>query len=112
VCVDEKPVTLPEEVRDPIPRKPNVTTSTNVAAQPTHSAAWNPRPGAISPKSRSLIARNLPLARRRTSYAEAATFHLAMDHLIPTPERRWWHRFGEVKGGALWDRFTVHPKTW
>jgi hypothetical protein len=54
VCVDEKPVTLHKDVREPIPMKPgrvaNVITSMNAVEPRTCFAGSSPKPESISQK--------------------------------------------------------------
>lgn len=41
-------------------------------------------------------------------YPEAETSHLVRDNLSSPTRKALVDRFGETKGGSLWDRFTVH----
>jgi hypothetical protein len=115
VCVDEKPVTLHDEVRDPIPMKPG-----SVAKQDSEYE----RRGtanvfcAIEPKAGVHITKVTPtrsspefadfIESIADRYPEAQTIHLVMDNLSSHTRKALVDRFGEEEGGVLWDRFTVH----
>lgn len=115
VCVDEKPVALHNEVRDPIPMKPG-----SVAKQDSEYE----RCGtvnvfcAIEPKAGVHMTKVTPTRASREfadflesityRYPEAQTIHLVMDNLSSHTRKALVDRFGEQKGGLLWDRFTVH----
>ena len=115
VCVDEKPVTLHKDVRDPIPMKPgSVAKRDNEYERCGTANAFC----AIEPKAGVHITKITPtrsspefadfiqsIAHR---YPEAQTIHLVMDNLSSHTRNALVERFGEQKGGALWDRFTVH----
>ena len=115
VCVDEKPVTLHKEVRDPIPMKPGSVAKRDNEYERRGTAnvfcAIEPQAGLhftkvtetrASPEFADFIQ---SIANR---YPEAETIHLVMDNLSSHTRNALVDRFGEQPGGALWDRFTVH----
>ena len=115
VCVDEKPVTLHKEVRDPIPMKPGSvakrdseyeragTANVFCGVEPKAGVHFTKvTPNRSSPEFADFIQ---SIADR---YPEAATIHLVMDNLSSHTSKALRDRFGEQAGGALWDRFTVH----
>jgi hypothetical protein len=114
-CVDEKPVTLHNEVRDPIPMKPGSVAKQDSEYERCGTAnvfcAIEPKAGVhmtkvtptrASPEFADFIE---SIANR---YPEAQTIHLVMDNLSSHTRKALVDRFGEQGGGLLWDRFTVH----
>ena len=115
VCVDEKPVTLHNDVRAPIPMKPGSVAKRDTEYERCGTAnafcAIEPKAGIhitkitptrSSPEFADLIE---SIANR---YPQAETIHLVMDNLSSHTRKALVERFGEQEGGALWDRFTVH----
>jgi|SRR5579872_867977 len=115
VCVDEKPVTLHQEVRGPIPMK-----SGSVAKQDNEyerCGTANVFCG-IEPKAGVHFTKVTPdrsspqfadfIQSIADHYPEAQTIHLVMDNLSSHSSKALRERFGEEAGRALWDRFTVH----
>jgi len=116
ICVDEKPVQLLADVREPIP-----------ARQPGQIAKYDneyERRGmanifcAIEPKAGRHFTEVTPnrsgaefakmIKNVADAYPEAETIHLVMDNLSTHTEKSLTDRYGVEKGKAVWDRFTVH----
>jgi hypothetical protein len=115
VCVDEKPVTLHDEIRDPIPMKPGSVAKRDSEYERRGTAnvfcGIEPRAGVhftkvtptrASPEFADFIQ---SIANR---YPAAQTIHLVMDNLSSHTKKALTDRFGKEEGEALWDRFTVH----
>jgi len=115
VCADEKPVTLHEDVRDPILMKPGSvakrdneyerrgTANTFCAIEPKVGLHFTKiTPTRSSPEFADFI------QSIANHYPEAQTIHLVMDNLSSHTRKALVDRFGEQDGQALWDRFTVH----
>lgn len=115
VCVDEKPVTLHRDVRDPIPMKPGSvakrdneyercgTANVFCGLEPKAGVHFTKvTPNRSSPEFADFIQ---SIANR---YTEAQTIHLVMDNLSSHTKKALTDRLGTQEGGALWDRFTVH----
>jgi hypothetical protein len=115
VCVDEKPVTLHDEIRDPIPMKPGSVAKRDSGYERRGTAnvfcGIEPRAGVhftkvtptrASPEFADFIQ---SIANR---YPAAQTIHLVMDNLSSHTKKALTDRFGKEEGEALWDRFTVH----
>ena len=115
VCMDEKPVTLHEEVRPPIPMAPGKiakrdneyercgTANVFCAVEPKAGRHFTlPTPNRSAPEfaqALRMIVDNYPFAR---------TIHLVMDNLNIHCRKTLTDYFGEQEGGYLWDRLTVH----
>ncbi len=115
VCVDEKPVTLHKDVREPIPMKPGSVAKRDNEYERCGTAnvfcGIEPKAGVhftkVTPnRSSPEFAEFLKSIVDR--YPEAETIHLVMDNLSSHKRKALVDRFGETKGGSLWDRFTVH----
>jgi transposase len=115
VCVDEKPVTLHKDVREPIPMKPGRVAKRDNEYERCGTAnvfcGIEPKAGVhftkVTPnRSSPEFAEFLKSIADR--YPEAETIHLVMDNLSSHKRKALVDRFGETKGGSLWDRFTVH----
>jgi transposase len=115
VCVDEKPVTLHKDVREPIPMKPGSVAKRDNEYERCGTAnvfcGIEPKAGVhftkVTPnRSSPEFAEFLQSIADR--YSEAETIHLVMDNLSSHTRKALVERFGEIKGGSLWDRFTVH----
>jgi len=115
VCLDEKPVTLHNDVRAPLPMKPGSVAKRDTEYERCGTAnafcAIEPKAGIhvtkITPTRSSAEFADLieSIANR---YPEAQTIHLVMDNLSSHTRKALVERFGEQEGGALWNRFTVH----
>jgi len=115
VCVDEKPVTLRADVRDPISIKPGSVAKRDNEYQRcgTANAFCGVEPKAGRHFTKITPDRSSPefagfLCGVAANYPQAATIHLVMDNLSSHTRKALVDGFGEEKGGALWDRFTVH----
>ncbi len=115
VCADEKPVTLHNDVRDPLPMKPGSVAKRDNEYERCGTAnvfcAIEPQAGVhftkVTPtRSSPEFADFLQLIAHR--YPEAQTIHLVMDNLSSHTRKALVERFGAEVGGSLWDRFTVH----
>ena len=115
VCVDEKPVTLHHDVREPLPMKPGSVAKRDNEYERAGTANvfcgieaqagvhfTKVTPTRSSPEFADFIQ---SIANR---YATAQTIHLVMDNLSSHTQRALTDHFGEEEGRALWDRFTVH----
>src|ERR1017187_4894167 len=115
VCVDEKPVTLHNDVREPLPIKPGSVAKRDNEYERAGTAnvfcGIEPQAGVhftkVTPTRSSLEFADFiqSIANR---YPTAQTIHLVMDNLSSHTQKALTDRFGEEEGGALWDRFTVH----
>jgi len=115
VCVDEKSVTLHEEVREPLPMKPGSVTKRDHEYKRCGTAnvfcGVEPKAGVHFTKvteTRSACEFADFLQSVAEHYPEARTIHLVMDNLNTHHRKALVDRFGDVEGSALWDRFTVH----
>src|SRR5437660_954103 len=115
VCLDEKPVTLHQEVRAPIPMQPGEVSRRDYEYKRCGTAnvfcAVEPRAGvhftqATPNRTASQFAGFLQSIAAH--YAEAETIHLVMDNLNTHTRKAVVERFGQREGAALWARFTVH----
>jgi len=115
VCVDEKPVTLHKDVREPIPMKPGTVAKRDNEYERcgTANAFCGVEPQAGRHFTKITPNRSSPefagfLCGIAGAYPEAETIHLVMDNLSSHTRKAMVDRFGEEKGGQLWERFTVH----
>jgi hypothetical protein len=115
VCMDEKPVSLHEEVRPPIPMAPGKiakrdneyercgTANVFCAVEPKAGRHFTlPTPNRSAPEfaqALRMIVDNYPFAR---------TIHMVMDNLNIHCRKTLTDYFGEQEGGYLWDRLTLH----
>ena len=115
VCLDEKPITLHDDVRAPIPMKPGSVAKRDNEYERCGTAnafcAIEPKAGLhftkITPtRSSPEFADFIESIANR--YPEAQTIHLVMDNLSSHTRKALVDRFGEEHGQALWNRFTVH----
>jgi transposase len=115
VRVDEKPVTLHKDVREPIPMKPGSVAKRDNEYERCGTAnvfcGIQPKDGVhftkVTPnRSSPEFAQFLQSVANR--YPQAETIHLVMDNLSSHTRKALVDRFGESTGGSLWDRFTVH----
>jgi hypothetical protein len=115
VCVDEKPVVLHEDTRPSIPMQPGQvarrdyeykrcgTANVFCGIEPKAGVHFTKvTPTRSSPEFADFI---LDIAAH---YPAADTIHLVMDNLSTHTRKALVDRFGELVGGWLWDRFTVH----
>ncbi len=115
VCLDEKPVTLHNDVRVPLPMKPGSVAKRDTEYERCGTAnafcAIEPKAGIhvtkITPTRSSTEFADL-IESIANHYPEAQTIHLVMDNLSSHTRKALVERFGEQEGGALWNRFTVH----
>lgn len=115
VCVDEKPVTLHKDVRQPIPMKPGSVAKRDNEYKRcgTANAFCGVEPKAGRHFTKITPNRSSPefadfLRGIADAYPEAETIHLVMDNLSTHTRKAMVDRFGKEQGGALWDRFTIH----
>lgn len=115
VCLDEKPVALHAEVREPIPAAPGRVARRDSEYKRCGTAnvfcAVEPKAGrhftAATPnRSGPEFAKFLAGVTRR--YPSAKTIHLVMDNLNTHCRKSLTDFYGEEKGGQLWRRLTVH----
>jgi len=115
VCVDEKPVTLHQDVRPPIAMKPGRVAKRDYEYKRcgTANVFCGVEPKAGRHFTRVTPTRSSPefadyLLGIAASYPEADTLHLVMDNLSSHTRKALVERFGDQAGGWLWNRFTVH----
>jgi transposase len=115
VCVDEKPVTLHKDVREPIPMKPGSVAKVDNEYERCGTAnvfcAVEPQAGVHFTKvtpNRSSPEFAAFLKSVANHYPQAETIHLVMDNLSSHTRKALVDYFGESHGSSLWDRFTVH----
>ncbi|MBC8126141.1 MAG: IS630 family transposase [Gloeobacteraceae cyanobacterium ES-bin-144] len=115
VCVDEKPVTLHNDVRDPIPMKPGSVAKRDNEYERCGTAnvfcGIEPQAGVhftrVTPNRSSPQFADF-LQSIANHYPQAQTIHLVMDNLSSHTSKALWDRFGAEQGEELWNRFTVH----
>lgn len=115
VCVDEKPVTLHKDVRDPIPMKPGSVAKRDSEYERCGTAnvfcGIEPKAGVhftkVTPNRSSPEFADF-IESIANGYPKAQTIHLVMDNLSSHTQKALVDRFGKEEGRALWDRFTVH----
>jgi hypothetical protein len=115
VCVDEKSVSLHEEVREPMPPKPGQVGRRD--AEYKRGGTANVFCG-VEPKAGVHFTQVTPtrsaheLAGFLKSvvdfYPQAKTIHLVMDNLNTHRRKALVDRYGEQEGDRLWMRFTLH----
>jgi transposase len=115
VCLDEKPISLHNDVRAPIPAKPGKPAKQDNEYERCGTAnvfgVVEPKAGrhfttATPNRSGAEFARMVKYVAKR--YPAAETIHLVMDNLNIHCRKSLTDCFGEQKGGEIWDRFTVH----
>jgi hypothetical protein len=115
VCVNEKPVVLHEDTRPSIPMWPGqvarrdyeykrcATANVFCGVEPKAGVHFTEvTPTRASPEFADFI---LEIA---VHYPASETIHLVIDNLSTHTRKALVDRFGEVAGGWLWNRFTVH----
>ena len=115
VCVDEKPVTLHNHVREPIPMKPGSVAKVDNEYKRCGTAnvfcGVEPQAGVhftkVTPNRSSPEFAEF-LKSVADHYPQAETIHLVMDNLSSHTRKALMDHFGESYGSSLWDRFTVH----
>lgn len=115
VCVDEKPVVLHGEVKDPIPMEKGKPK--RVDYEYTRNGAANVF-CAVEPKAGTYINRATEkrtgrefakfLAAVERKYSEVEKIVLVMDNLSTHKEKSLTDFYGEKDGKTLWNRFEVH----
>jgi len=115
ICIDEKPVTLHQDVRETLPMKPGRVARRDYEYKRCGGAnvfcGIEPKTGVHFTKatanrcSAQFANYLLGIAAR---YPHADTIHLIMDNLSSHTRKALVERFGERVGGPIWDRFTVH----
>jgi hypothetical protein len=115
VCVDEKPVVLHEDTRPMIPMQPGQVARRDDEYKRCGTAnvfcGIEPRAGVHFTKvtpTRSSPEFADSLLQIAEHYPAADTIHLVVDNLSTHKRKALVDRFGEVAGGWLWQRFTMH----
>lgn len=115
VGVDEKSVTLHQDVRESLPMKPGSVAKRDYEYERRGTAnvfcAVEPKAGvhltkATPTRSGAEFADFVRLIADH--YPDAETIHLVMDNLNTHCRKTLVGRFGEQEGEALWNRFTPH----
>jgi transposase len=115
VCVDEKPVVLHEDTRPPIPMQPGQVARRDYEYKRCGTAnvfcGIEPKAGVhftkVTPTRSSPEFADF-LLQIAEHYPTADTIHLVVDNLSTHKRKALVDRFGEVAGGWLWQRFTMH----
>ena len=121
ICLDEKPVILHADIRPPIPAAPGRTAKRDNEYKRCSTAnvfcVVEPKAGryftlATPNRSAPDFARALEVVV--SSYPRARKIHLVMDNLNIHGLKSLTDYCGEERGGAIWNRLTVHhtPKQW
>jgi hypothetical protein len=115
VCLDEKPVSLHADVRPPIPAAPGRIAKRDNEYERCGTAnvfcAVEPKGGrhfTLSTPDRSAPEFAQALDYIVSSYPLARTIHVVMDNLNIHCQKSLTNCFGEERGGAVWNRLTVH----
>jgi hypothetical protein len=115
VCLDEKPVTLHADVRSPQSAKPGREARRDNEYKRCGTAnvfcAVEPKAGKhfTFPTANRSAGQFAQVVRAVAEhYPEAQTIHLVMDNLNIHGCKSLTDFYGEQRGRALWDRFTVH----
>lgn len=116
VCLDERPVQLLAEVRDPIPAdrpgtilkrdneyKRQGTANIFCVVEPKAGRHLN-----TVTKNRSGLSTARKLAQILDAYPRTRTIHLVMDNLNTHGPKGLIELYGEKKGRTMWKRFTPH----
>lgn len=115
VCVDEKSVSLHEEVREPIPLQPGRAGRRDAEYKRCGTAnifcGVEPKAGvhftAVTPRRATHELAGF-LKNLADFYPHAKTIHLVMDNLNTHRRKALVDRYGEAEGHAVWKRFTLH----
>jgi transposase len=115
VCLDEKPVTLHDDVRPARPMAPGKPRRPDNEYKRCGTAnvfcAVEPKAGkhfTLATPNRSAPQLAMALEKIINSYPEARTIHLVMDNLNIHSPKTLTDYFGKEKGTELWNRLTVH----
>jgi hypothetical protein len=115
VCLDEKPVTLHADVRQPSPAVPGREARQDNEYERRGTAnvfcAVEPKAGkhfTFATPSRSGTEFAQVVCRLAKNYPEATTIHLVLDNLNIHRRKSLTDFYGEEVGNELWDRFTIH----
>jgi hypothetical protein len=115
VCLDEKPVSLHDDVRPARPMAPGKPRRPDNEYKRCGTAnvfcAVEPKAGrhfTLATPDRSAGQLAQALETIIASYSEANTIHLVMDNLNIHGPKTLTDYFGKEKGAELWNRLTVH----
>lgn len=115
VCLDEKPVTLHEDIRPASPAKPGQEARQDSEYERRGTAnvfcAVEPKAGrhfTYATPDRSAPEFAKVVFDIALQYPDAHTIHLVMDNLNIHGRKSLTDLLGEHFGGEVWDRFTVH----
>jgi transposase len=115
VCLDEKPVTLHDDVRPPRPMSPGKLRRPDNEYKRCGTAnvfcAVEPKAGkhfTLATPNRSAAQLAPVLEGIIAHYSGADTIHLVMDNLNIHGPKTLTDYFGKEKGTKLWNRLTVH----
>ena len=115
VCVDEKSVSLHQEVRPPQAGKPGRVARWDSQYKRCGTAnifcGVEPKAGVHFTQVTTTRAAHKLAGFLRTiadRYPQANTIHLVMDNLYTHRRKALLDRYGRQQGRALWERFTVH----
>jgi hypothetical protein len=115
VCLDEKPVSLHDDVRPARPMGPGKLRRPDNEYKRCGTAnvycAVEPKAGVhftMATPNRSAPQFAQAMETIITSYPNADTIHLVMDNLNIHGPKSFTDHFGKEKGTALWNRLTVH----
>jgi hypothetical protein len=115
VCLDERPVTLHAEVWPVSPALPGREARRDYAYERCGTAnvfcAVEPKAGrhfTFPTPNRSASEFAQVVGRLADQYPEAETIHRVLDKLNIHCRQSLTDRYGEERGGEIWDRFTVH----
>jgi DDE superfamily endonuclease len=115
VCLDEKPITLHDEVRPASPAKPGREARRDSEWERCGTAnvfcAVEPKAGrhfTFPTPDRSAFQYAQVLFHLALAYPEAETIHLVMDNLNIHRKKLLTDLYDAQVGAQIWDRFTVH----
>ena len=115
VCIDEKPVSLHDDVRPGVPAAPGVIAKQDNEYERCGTAnvfcAVEPKAGrhfTFATPDRSAVQFAQVVFELAMQYPDADTIHLVMDTLNIHRRKSLSDLLGEEVGGEVWDRFTVH----
>jgi hypothetical protein len=115
VCLDEKPITLHDEVRPASPAKPGREARRDSEWERCGTAnvfcAVEPKAGrhfTFPTPDRSAFQYAQVLFHLALAYPEAETIHLVMDNLNIHRKKPLTDLYDAQVGAQIWDRFTVH----
>jgi DDE superfamily endonuclease len=123
LCLEEKPVSLPADVRPPSPAAPGREARRDNQYQRGGTAnvfcAVEPqagRPFTVPTPNRSGAEFAPVVCHLTDQYPAAKTIHWVVDNLNLHGRKSLTDCYGEERGGEIWDRFTVHdppvPGSW